>query len=361
MTAPTAALVSFRLGGTDGVSVEARKWEWALRELGFDVKRVAGELEDGLRPDDVWLPFLAIEPPPGAAVEPDTLSAALAGTDLVVVENLCSLPLNPTASYAAAAVLSEHDGRVAFHHHDLPWERPGLGDHPELPPRRPESLHVAISDQAREALGHRGIDALTIRNAFDPDAPEGDRVTTRSERGFEPDDLVVLQPARAIPRKNVGAGIAFAERLARLVPGRTVRYWLTGPAEEGYGAELERLVASADVPVTLGRARRPADAYAAADVVVYPSSWEGFGNPVAEAALARRPIVVGRYPALEELIGMGLRCFPVEEPDAVARWLDHPDAALLDANSSVVRSQLSLTALPGRIVEAFGRVGWTSW
>ena len=38
-------------------------------ELGFDVRRVAGELDDGLRPDDAWLPFLAIDPadgdPPG--------------------------------------------------------------------------------------------------------------------------------------------------------------------------------------------------------------------------------------------------------------------------------------------------------
>ena len=28
--------MSFRLGGTDGVAIEAAKWEWALRELGFE-------------------------------------------------------------------------------------------------------------------------------------------------------------------------------------------------------------------------------------------------------------------------------------------------------------------------------------
>ena len=36
---PTAAIVSFRLGGPDGVGVEAAKWEWALRrtELWWDL------------------------------------------------------------------------------------------------------------------------------------------------------------------------------------------------------------------------------------------------------------------------------------------------------------------------------------
>ena len=42
MTAPEAVVVSYRLGGADGVAVEAAKWEWALRELGFTVRRVAG-------------------------------------------------------------------------------------------------------------------------------------------------------------------------------------------------------------------------------------------------------------------------------------------------------------------------------
>src|SRR4029453_17901799 len=66
-----AVMMSYRLGGADGVAVEARKWEWALHELGFRVRRVAGELDDGLRPDDTWLAFLAIDPVNGATPQPD--------------------------------------------------------------------------------------------------------------------------------------------------------------------------------------------------------------------------------------------------------------------------------------------------
>ncbi len=94
---PVAVQLSYRLGGADGVAVEARKWEWALHELGFDVRRVAGELDDGPRPDDAWLPSLAIDPVDDDPAEPEALAAAIAGAQLVVVENLCSLPINPDA------------------------------------------------------------------------------------------------------------------------------------------------------------------------------------------------------------------------------------------------------------------------
>jgi len=51
--------------------------------------------------------------------------------DLVVVENLCSLPLNP----AASAAVAHGPGRPAtiLHHHDLAWQRPHLAHHPPPP------------------------------------------------------------------------------------------------------------------------------------------------------------------------------------------------------------------------------------
>ena len=55
------AVVSYRLGGDDGVSVEARKWAWALGELGFAVRRVAGAFEDDGSPDDAVVAGLTID------------------------------------------------------------------------------------------------------------------------------------------------------------------------------------------------------------------------------------------------------------------------------------------------------------
>jgi glycosyltransferase involved in cell wall biosynthesis len=360
VSSPAAVFCSYRLGGADGVSVEARKWEWALHELGFTTRRVAGDFGDGLRRDDTWLSFLTIDPPPGAHIEADALAATLAGADLVVIENLCSLPLNLDAATVTMRVLAEHDGRVLFHHHDLPWEREHLAHLDAFPPRRPNSLHVTINDQARLALGQRGIEAVTIRNAFDLDPEPGDRDGTRAGLGVSPMDRLVLQPTRAIPRKEVERGIELAGRLAARSE-RPVVYWLTGPAEDGFGPQLDRLMDSADVEVRLGRAPRAEDAYAASDLVVFPSSWEGFGNPVIEAIIARRPIATATYPVLDELVALGLGLFSVDDVDGIAAWLRTPTMELLDHNVAVVGEHFDLRDLPQRLSNTLSAVGWTEW
>jgi glycosyltransferase involved in cell wall biosynthesis len=356
---PDAVMISYRLGGADGVAVEARKWEWALHELGFGVRRVAGEFDDGLRPDDTWLPFLALAPADGATPDPGALAASLASARLVVVENLCSLPINPEASIMTADVLASHVGPVMFHHHDLPWQRAGLTAPEGIPPHRPHSLHVTVNDYSRLQLEHRGFEAVTIRNSFDLDPPEGDRTATRAAFGFADDDVVLLQPARAIPRKNVPAAIAFATEVAA-IESRTVRLWITGPAEDGYDIVFARLLAEAEIPVTVGRAASASDAYAAADLVVYPSTWEGFGNPVIESIAHRRPIAVGNYPVLDELRAFGVELLSIEDPAGACRWLQDPRVEVLDENVARVRPHCSITDLPLRLERVLTGAGWDS-
>ncbi len=164
------------------------------------------------------------------------------GADLVIVENLCSLPLNPPA---AAVVAGACRGRPAvLHHHDLPWQRAHLAHHPP-PPDDPAWAHVTINDLSRTELAARGIAATTVYNTFDPDPRRGRATLTRDALGRRRTTRLLLQPTRALARKNVGGAIALAEA----VDGT---YWLLGPAEDGYGPELERLVAGARCPVLLG-------------------------------------------------------------------------------------------------------------
>ena len=332
----SAAVVSYRLGGLDGVSVEAAKWEGALRSLGLTVWSVAGEGEA-----DRLVPGL------GAWTEeaPDrgALTAALDGADVVVAENICSLPLHPAAADAVAAELR---GRPAvLHHHDLPWQRSGMGD---AVADDPHWVHVAITDLSRRQLEERGVGAVVVRNCFALEEG-GDRRTGRAEAGIADGTRLVLQPTRAIRRKNVPAGLAVARAV-----GAT--YWLTGPAEEGYGPELERVLAGAPVPVVHRPAEVMADAYAAADVVALPSWWEGFGNPAVEASVHRRPVVVGPYPVADELRGLGFRWFSLAQSAALRVWLEDPDPGLLEHNRGVVRRHLDLDDLPGRLEEVLGRL-----
>jgi glycosyltransferase involved in cell wall biosynthesis len=344
---PVAAIVSFRLGGSDGVAVEAGKWTGALTALGFDVRTVAGE-----GPVDRLLPGLAIgaaEPPSASEVE-----AALDDAEVVVVENLCSLPLNEAAAAVVAGVL--RDRRAVLHHHDLPWQREQYAGHPPPPDDR-AWVHVTVNERSRRELDAVGITATVVHNAFDVDAPGGDRDATRRALGLDPTTRLVLQPTRAIPRKNVGGGLALAEDL-----GAT--FWLLGPAEDGYGPELDRLVAQARCPYLLGRgplasSTAVVDAYAACDVVVLGSTWEGFGNPAIESAVYRRPLAIGTYPVAAELAAFGFRWFSHDDPAAVAAFLDAPDQSLLDHNHLVARRHFALADLPGRIAWVFEDAGWT--
>jgi glycosyltransferase involved in cell wall biosynthesis len=320
--------VSFRLGGTDGVAVEAAKWAWALRELGWTVTTVAGE-----GAVDRLLPGLAI----GATAPPsiDDVRVALAGADLVVVENLLSLPLNVGAADVVARALR---GRPALlHHHDLPWQRPLLG-YVGAPPDDRAWAHVTVNDLSRLELAARGIAATTVRNAFDPSPRRGDRARARAGAGVGPDDLVVLQPTRAIPRKRVAAGLALAAAL-------DATFWLTGAAEEGFGPELERLFAATRVPVVHRGLPEVADAYAAADIVVMPSAWEGFGNPAVEAGLHDRPAAVGPYPVADELRALGFTWADADDAGTVRV----PDPSAVAANRDAVRRHLDLHDLPNRL------------
>ena len=332
---PTAALLSFRLGGRDGVSIEAAKWAHALGLLGWDTVTVAGS-----GPVDTVLEGLAIDAttPP----TPGELSDALAAADLVVIENLCSLPLNPAAAAVAAEVCA---GRPALlHHHDLAWQRPHLS-HLGPPPDDAAWAHVTINELSRRQLAERGIDAITLYNSFEVHPPPGDRDRTRATLGMADDARLVLQPTRALARKNIGAALELAAEL-----GAT--YWLLGPAEDGYEPKLARLVARAACPVILGAEQPPvdiADAYAACDVVALPSTWEGFGNPAIESATYDKPLAIGPYPVAAELAAFGFRWFPSDDAAPLAAWLEQPDPSLLAHNHDVAATHLNLDDLPRRL------------
>jgi glycosyltransferase involved in cell wall biosynthesis len=329
-------LLSFRLGGTDGVSVEAAKWKSALERLGHDVSEVAGE-----GPVDVLIPGLAI----GASRAPtlEQLRRALDDADLVIVENLASLPLNVAAREVLYQAL---DGRPAlFHHHDLPWQREHLA-HLEGPRDQPRWRHVTINELSRCQLAERGVEATTLMNSFDCSPPPGERLRTRRALGVGDDQVLVLLPTRAIPRKNIEGALTLARSLGAVL-------WLLGPAEDGYGPALARLLATTPVEVRrgLGAGASVHDAYAACDLVVMPSTWEGFGNPVLESVTHRRALALFAYPVAREIASYGFEFFDLDDVAAIKRFLAEPDETLLERNLDVARRNFNVADLPSRLAE----------
>lgn len=340
---PTCAFLSFRLGLTDGVSVVAQTWMDALSAAGFDVVTVAGEGQV-----DRIIDGLAI----GAERPPDerALHAALADADLVVVENLLTIPMNLPASLAVAEALR---GRPAIlHHHDPAWQREQYRHITELPPDDPSWRHVTINRLTERELAERGIRAVTIYNGFDTRPAIGDRDLTRQLLGVAPGDRLVVHPVRAIPRKRIGDAVALAEALGAI-------YWLTGPAEDGFGGELAAILASARCEIIHRPIENRSDLYAAADLVAFPSEWEGFGNPPIEAAIHRRPVAMRHFPVAAELAALGLRWFDVDDVDAIDAWLTEPDEELLDHNRSVAEQHFSLERMAADLQALLDEAGWT--
>lgn len=308
------------------MSVEAAKWAWALGELGFEV-----------RTHGFWAVTSTAE---GVAPAQNGFDDAVRGAEVVVADNVLSLPMDPAVT---AAVAERLRGRAAVvRHHDLPWQRPQWRD-VRVPDDRRWAHVVINTGSAAELRARQGIEAAVLPNRFPldgwlPHEPADDR-------------LVALHPVRAIARKDVPAAVACAERL-----GAT--YWLTGPAEDGYDGELARVLAAASCEVRHEPAVSMPAAYAASDAVLFPSLVEGFGNPVIESALARRPLAVRPYPVLvEDLAPHGFRWFAHDDADGrLARFLAEPDDDLLDHNERLAREHFGLDRLPAELASVLERV-----
>lgn len=123
---------------------------------------------------------------------------------------------------------------------------------------------------------------------------------------------LIVQPTRVVPRKGIELAIDLVGRLGD--PHAVLL--ITSPAgDEGldYLISLERRAERAKVnlryaadrfaPDLEGRPLGPAhsltDAYLAADLISYPSLYEGFGNALLEAVYYGKPVVVNRYPVYD--------------------------------------------------------------
>jgi glycosyltransferase involved in cell wall biosynthesis len=195
------------------------------------------------------------------------------------------------------------------------------------------------------------MDATVLPNPFRvPDRP-GDRGVERARLGITGSERLVLHPVRAIARKGVPAALELCRALGAL-------YWLPGPAEDGYGAQLDELLSSTKVPVLREPLRSLDDAYAAADLVAFPSTWEGFGNPPVEASLRWKPVAVGPYPVADDFRALGFSWFDASSHGTVRAFLDDPDADLLEQNRALATEHFGIDVVGSRVAALLDEAGW---
>jgi len=197
---------------------------------------------------------------------------------------------------------------------------------------------ACVSEAAREDLVARvGIapgKARVISNGVDPARFEGpfDRDATRRSLGVDEDAFVVMSLGRLRPEKGHDTALRAMVGIARGEPN--ARLVIVGDGPER--ARLERLASRLGLgarAVFVGQREDVGAVLAAADCMVAPSRYEGFGLAAAEAMAAGLPVVASNVYALPELIEDGVSgiLVPSDEPgrlvQAVLRVLRDGDLA----------------------------------
>jgi len=240
--------------------------------------------------------------------------------EILVVENVLCLPMHIPLGVALTHFIAETEIPTIAHHHDFYWERPRFSVNAvsdfltmAFPPSLPSIQHVTINSFAQQDLSWReGASSIMVPNVLDfENPPEGkfDDSDFREKIGLEPDDILLLQPTRVVPRKGIEHSISLVSQLrnpkCKLVvshesgdEGLEYRDALTELAEQS-GVDLRFVHAQADKPRTPRSDGPPdtslAEIYAQADLITYPSLYEGFGNALLEAFYYRKPVLVNRY------------------------------------------------------------------
>ena len=337
--------VSTRIAGTDGVSLEIQKWDDVLSGLGHECFYFTG-LCDRPQERSHIVPEAHFKHPEVLGLSEELFSRSrrtsettdlvlkLRGhlkqevykfkaefdLDLIVAENCLSLPMNIPLGLAIKDFIVETNTPAIGHHHDFGWERARFASNAAsdyigsaFPPQLDSLKHVVINSIASHQLALRtGSCSLLIPNVMDFDNPhsEPDEYTSsfRDELGLGPDEIIVLQPTRIVPRKRIEAAIELTKRLDMdcvLIVSHQAGD--EGTAYQEYLSEFaqlmgvnlyfcsERIHHSREVAPSGERIFSLADAYLNADLVTYPSIIEGFGNAFLESIFFMRPVVVHIY------------------------------------------------------------------
>jgi glycosyltransferase involved in cell wall biosynthesis len=280
-----------------------------------------------------------------------TLGDALAGVDILIAHNVCSLNKNLALTAALKQLSEEADAlRLVCWHHDLAWTTPRyLGElHPGFPwdllrTAWPGVEQVVVSElRQAELAGLLGLPPARIHvipNGVD--IRRFLKLESQTQAFVQQLDLLKAEPLLLLPvritrRKNIELALRALAALRQNLPHAALV--VTGPlgphnpTNIDYFAQLTALRAELGLEgaaiflAELTGAYLPdaviADFYRLADALLMPSREEGFGIPILEAGLAGLPVFCTDIPPLRALGGDFANYFsPDAEPEQVARLI----------------------------------------
>ena len=337
--------ISTRLAGTDGVSLETSKWAKFFEKEGFTCFYFAGECDRA--PERSYIvneahfkhpdireihqnSFGVLKRSDQTSQKTHKLRLRLKNhlykfigqfkIDLLITENSLTIPLNIPLGIAITEIISETGISTIAHHHDFFWERQVFMTNAvweylnmAFPPHLPQISHVVINSSANNQLSLRtGISPTIIPNVMDfdnPPEPIDDYASdVKNAFGVEDDQLFILQPTRVVKRKKIELAIELINKLGK--KAKLVISHASG--DEGYDYEcrvkeyaclmgVDTIFVSDIINEKRGFTESGKkiytlnDIYPHADLVTYPSDFEGFGNAFLEAIYFRKPIMVNAY------------------------------------------------------------------
>ena len=342
--------VSTRFAGTDGVSLETQKWADVLKEKECEVYYMAGELDTDpaishLVPKAFFQHEEILEVQQelfGEKRRSRKTSRRIQelkeeirdeielfhrkfGFDILIVQNALAIPVNIPLGLALSEFIVESGVPTIAHHHDFYWERQRFRSFAAMdyfrsafPPVHPNIQHVVINSIAGEELARRtGASWTLVPNIMDfkimPQGIDDYNKDFRKEIGIDEDALLVLQPTRVVSRKGIETSI---ELVSRLELPKSVLVIPHEAGDEGfaYQRRVEEYARFMGVNLKIisdriskdrkvddkGRKKYTLwDVYPHADLVTYPSVYEGYGNAFVEAIYFRKPVLVNRYAIFE--------------------------------------------------------------
>jgi mannosylglucosylglycerate synthase len=359
-------IVHFRVGKTDGVSLEIGSWKDIVEQGGGEVALCAGPVSEGA---DYIIPLLEQQLSPEIfAIDEDsfgglkyagshkTLESAIKKTATtisrqfqkvidhyrpthILVSNLFSVGEGLPASKGIADILTQSDIRTIAVLHDFYWENcrytnptcPYISKLLEdiLPPHAENFSYCCINKIGQaELINRKGIDSRLLNDTLDFDQRSWRKKASVGKylrsHGISENTLVILQATRIVRRKNIEISIDIAGEIERrltdtdtpitLYDGRkidpvtfNVVLLLPGYAEKrdsSYLYQLKKYAREKGVNFIhtgddLHSKYELFDMYPYADLVTYPSEYEGFGNQLLEAFFAEIPVFIYEYPVFK--------------------------------------------------------------
>lgn len=295
----------------------------------------------------------------------ERLSTELAELDVLIVHNALTLHFNLPLTAALWTLAGAGPARIISWVHDISWlnpiYRPWLhqGEPWDLLRRQhPKISSIFVSsqrlDEWQRLTGVPIGPSHVIPNGIDPSAllklgPRTRKLISRYRLGST--DVLMLAPVRITKRKNLEWAIEAAAGVRD--SGRSVQLLITGPPGPHnpraleYVDDLRRLIDQLDLSEAVRflyevagtkdgyavDAATLSDLYMLSDVVVLPSASEGFGLPLAEAAIFRVPVVCTDLPAFREVAPEGVMYVPIGAGSpaftaAVLKAIESPPAHL---------------------------------